>query len=46
MRKKVKIKDIKPNTQNPRTISKKKFNKLVKSIIDFPEMLEKGPLGS
>jgi len=44
MRKKVKIKDIKPNTQNPRTISKKKFNKLVKSIIDFPEMLEKRPL--
>tara|TARA_R100001591_G_C4319268_1_gene175095 strand:+ start:262 stop:1005 length:744 start_codon:yes stop_codon:yes gene_type:complete len=44
MRKKVKIKYIKPNTQNPRTISKKKFNKLVKSIIDFPEMLEKRPL--
>jgi hypothetical protein len=44
MRKKVNIKEIIPNTENPRSISKKKFNQLVKSIKDFPEMLEKRPL--
>ena len=40
----VKITDIKPNPKNPRTIKDDKFNKLVKSIQDFPEMLQKRPL--
>lgn len=44
MRKKVNIKNIIPNNDNPRTISKQKFNLLIKSIKDFPEMLEKRPL--
>lgn len=44
MRKKVNIKEIVPNSENPRTISKKNFNKLVKSIKDFPQMLDKRPL--
>ena len=44
MRKKVKIKDIIPNKENPRFISDNKFEKLVQSIKDFPEMLEKRPL--
>lgn len=44
MRKKVNIKEIVANKENPRYISDKKFNKLVQSIKDFPEMLEKRPL--
>ena len=44
MRKKVNIKEIIPNNQNPRTISKQKFSLLIQSIKDFPEMLEKRPL--
>ena len=44
MRKKVNIKDIIPNKENPRFISDKKFDKLVQSIKDFPEMLDKRPL--
>jgi hypothetical protein len=44
MRKKVNIKEIIPNKQNPRFISDNKFEKLVQSIKDFPEMLEKRPL--
>lgn len=44
MRKKVNIKEIKPNENNPRIISDYKFKNLVKSIKDFPEMLEKRPL--
>lgn len=44
MRKKVNIKEIKPNENNPRIISDYKFKNLVKSINDFPEMLEKRPL--
>ena len=44
MRKKVNIKKIVANKENPRTISKKNFNKLVKSIKDFPQMLDKRPL--
>jgi len=44
MRKKIDIKKIKPNINNPRTIHKDKFDKLVKSIKEFPEMLEKRPL--
>ena len=38
------ITDIKANPKNPRVIKDDKFAKLVKSITDFPEMLEKRPL--
>jgi hypothetical protein len=38
------IADIKANPKNPRVIKDDKFAKLVKSITDFPEMLEKRPL--
>jgi DNA modification methylase len=41
---KVNINQIKPNPKNPRTIKDDKFKKLVKSIEDFPQMLEKRPL--
>lgn len=44
MRKTVKINEIISNKENPRFISDKKFNKLVQSIKDFPQMLEKRPL--
>ncbi len=38
------IKNIKPNPGNPRTIKDDNFKKLVKSIKDFPEMLDARPL--
>ena len=41
---KVKTYKIKNNPNNPRLIKDDKFWKLVKSIKDFPEMLEKRPL--
>lgn len=41
---KVKISEIKPNPKNPRIIKDDKFQKLVNSIKEFPEMLEKRPL--
>jgi hypothetical protein len=41
---KVKIGDIKPNKENPRTISNDKRKKLVQSIKDFPQMLEIRPI--
>lgn len=41
---KVKIKDLKPNPNNPRFIRDEKFNKLKKSIQDFPEMLKLRPI--
>ena len=44
MRKKVLIKEVKPNQVNPRYIKDYKFKKLVKSIKSFPEMLEKRPI--
>lgn len=44
MRKKVSIKEVRPNKANPRIIKDNKFHKLVKSIKDFPEMLEKRPI--
>jgi hypothetical protein len=44
MKKLVNIREIKPNTDNPRIIKDHKFKKLVKSIKDFPEMLEKRPI--
>jgi ParB-like chromosome segregation protein Spo0J len=40
----VKITDIKPNPNNPRTIDKIKFDLLVKSIQEFPDMLELRPI--
>lgn len=42
--KKVNIAAIKPNEENPRFITDAKFKKLVKSIKEFPEMLETRPL--
>jgi hypothetical protein len=40
----VPINQIKPNPRNPRTIRDYKFKKLVKSIEEFPDMLNKRPL--
>lgn len=40
----VKITQVKPNPKNPRVIKDIKFKKLVQSIIDFPDMLNKRPL--
>jgi len=44
MGKRVNISVIKPNEENPRYITDQKFKKLVKSIKEFPEMLEVRPL--
>ena len=41
---KLKINQLKPNESNPRIIKEIKFRKLVKSIKDFPEMLELRPI--
>lgn len=41
---KVKISDIKTNPKNPRLIKDDKFKKLVKSIKEFPQMLELRPI--
>lgn len=41
---KVKIEDLKPNPNNPRIITDDKFKKLVKSIKEFPWMLELRPI--
>ena len=41
---KVKITDIKANPNNPRLIKDDKFAKLVKSVQEFPEMLEIRPI--
>lgn len=40
----VKISDIKMNPNNPRIIKDEKFHKLVKSIQEFPKMLEIRPI--
>jgi hypothetical protein len=40
----VKINSIKTNPKNPRLIKDEKFKKLVKSIQEFPDMLNKRPL--
>lgn len=40
----VNIKEVKPNPNNPRVIRDIKFKKLVKSIQEFPDMLNKRPL--
>jgi|TARA_R110002074_G_scaffold145232_1_gene293941 hypothetical protein len=44
MSKKIAIKKLISNEDNPRYIGEAKFKKLVKSIQDFPEMLEKRPI--
>lgn len=41
---KVKISEVKMNKNNPRVIKGDKFKKLVKSIKEFPEMLEVRPI--
>ena len=40
----VKIEDLKDNQNNPRVIKDEKFRKLVKSIKEFPKMLEIRPI--
>jgi ParB-like chromosome segregation protein Spo0J len=40
----VKISSIKMNKENPRVIRDEKFNKIVKSINEFPEMLKIRPI--
>ena len=42
--KKVKISEVKTNPKNPRLIKDNKFKKLVKSIQEFPQMLELRPI--
>ena len=41
---KISIKKIKTNPDNPRVIKDNKFKKLVKSIKEFPQMLELRPI--
>ena len=41
---KLKINELKPKESNPRIIKEAKFKKLVKSIKDFPEMLDLRPI--
>jgi hypothetical protein len=41
---KIKISEIKTNKKNPRLIKDEKFKKLVKSIQEFPQMLELRPI--
>ena len=41
---KIKVSELKPNPQNPRSISKKQKEKLMESIKDFPEMLNLRPI--
>ena len=40
----MKISKLKYNPSNPRVIKDEKFKKLVKSLQDFPEMMEKRPM--
>jgi len=40
----VRISDLKTNPKNPRLIKDDRFRKLVQSLKDFPEMLEKRPI--
>jgi len=40
----ISINEVKTNPNNPRTIKDEKFKKLVKSINDFPKMLELRPI--
>jgi hypothetical protein len=40
----MKLSQLKPNPSNPRLIRDDKFKKLVQSLQDFPEMMEKRPI--
>lgn len=40
----MKLTDLKQNPKNPRIIKDDKFKKLVKSLQEFPEMMEKRPM--
>ena len=42
--KKIKVNKLKPNPDNPRYINKDKYNKLKKSIKEFPKMLRMRPI--
>jgi hypothetical protein len=44
MKQQVKVNKVIPNDSNPRLIKDNKFRKLVKSIKDFPQMLELRPI--
>jgi ParB-like chromosome segregation protein Spo0J len=44
MKQLIKISQVKSNPNNPRLIKDAKFKKLVKSVQDFPEMLELRPI--
>jgi hypothetical protein len=44
MKQLIKISQVKSNHNNPRLIKNDKFKKLVKSVQDFPEMLELRPI--
>ena len=44
MKQLIKISQVKRNPNNPRLIKNDKFKKLVKSVQDFPEMLELRPI--
>ena len=41
---KLKIKEVKLNENNPRVIKDNRFNQLVQSITDFPQMMELRPI--
>jgi len=41
---KIKVSKLKPNKENPRAINKSKFQRLKKSIQEFPKMLEIRPI--
>ena len=38
------VSQLKENIENPRTINKEKFDDLVKSVKEFPEMLSLRPI--
>ena len=40
----IKLSRVKTNKENPRTITKDKFDKLVNSILVFPKMLQLRPI--
>ena len=40
----MKLSQLKSNTNNPRLIKDDKFKKLVTSLREFPEMMEKRPM--
>ena len=44
MKKKEKIQNLKANPNNPRLIKDQRFKKAVRSLQEFPEMLEKRPI--